>query len=184
MNETWRYFWCDTPSPLHDAAQVAVDALNAAHAKAWELVKESGAKAYAGSPGNIIGLVFAAAPDPTRWKRVNTTNEGDDVYYPKKNTKEGRALQDRIRKINAPNVSETIALASGMDIMRFCGRYMLRTVAWIKDGRLFVEVPASGDGDKFPKVHPSLTECAKWERERWAELGRRGAEADNARMPA
>lgn len=177
--EKYRYFWCDAPSPLHDVMEPATKAAQDMHKRCMALVKRVGGDGYAGTAGDMGGVTFKGEPPATEvhWKHVGRTKEGHKYYWPKRNSKAGKALYAEMRAMKAPAVGDVVTKASGLFIMRFSGRYMLKTVAGWKDGRIFIRVPDCGDGDKFPKVPDYLNECASWEMDRWFAEGRPSKEA-------
>ncbi len=129
--------------------------------------------------GSQIAFTFAAKPDEARWKYVSRDEKGNSSYLPKRNTKEGRELHKRMAAIRVPG-TDFILAGTGLEIMRFHERYMLRTsVGWIGD-RIFVTIPCAGQGDDFPTIPDYLTPCKRWEMEKYEDEYRASKEAPNA----
>lgn len=180
MSTDCRYFWCDAPSPLHDVLASANAEREKAFADLDALAKSVGAKCMAAKGGTVYGFVFASTPKngDVHWKFMGRTNDDDEYYMPKKNSKAGKELAARVAKARFPDPRDSIVAASGMNIMQFSGRYMNLTTAGWKDERIFLSVPFGGQGDKFPETIPAyLTECKEWEMKRWFDVGREGGAA-------
>lgn len=166
--EERRYFYTDGPSPLHEARDRVVLHRKAAAERADELRLEVGA-ANAVGRGGVEGFVFDRTPDPKHWRLLQLkAPDGKKVWAPKRNTKAGKQLSDRMRTcgFSSPN---DILHKTGLDIMRVTARYMLRSSAGWYGDRIFVSIPNDGSGDDFPEIPPYLTECKRWEMEKFID---------------
>lgn len=164
-----RYFYTDGPSPLHEARNALKAKQTAALKLVEELTADMGATAAVGSD-HIAGFVFVgrddALQDPALRFAGRRDDKGNKIYVPKRTTAEGRALYARMQAIRVPG-NESILDGTGLSVMRIQGRYMARSVAGWYGTRIFVLIPAHGDGDDFPKIPEYLTECERWEMEKF-----------------
>lgn len=175
-----RYFWCDAPSPLHEAKENADSRDAAASEKAMKLAVEVGAETYACSQRGFLGFIFAGgSPSDDHamsWKKKGYVSTGEAYYMPQRNTKAGRLLFEKLGSIGLVSVANEVLRAADLLIMTFAEPYMHSSTAGWKDDRIFVSIPQGGCGDPFPKIPDYLTECEKWEMERWFSVGRKRAE--------
>lgn len=182
-----RYFWCDAPSPLHEAKGQAFARAEAKRKVAASLAERVGAESFASNRDDLIrGFVFSSGSPPEgggiQWKKLGHTREGEAYWMPKRNTKTGRQLFAEIAAFRGVNVADEILRASDLLIATFAEPYMYWSTAGWRDGRIFVSIPQGGSGDPFPAIPDYLTECEKWEVDRWFDLGRQGVEGGNDRI--
>lgn len=171
-----RYFWCDAPSPLHEARERYLQERRAALERAEALAKSVGGVRAVFRYPHMVGVAFMAAPNAAHWKKQGCL-DGVHWYAPMRVTKEMRQVGAGMSRVGAPKI-ESVVEGHGLSRMRAGvedGRcYMYRTsVAW-KDDRIFVVVPTGGeDADESELEVPDfLTECRSWEMDRWFDEGR------------
>lgn len=178
-DQDYRYFWTDRPSPLHELLDAHLDALKEARRLASDLANEIGATNAVGR-SCIEGFIFDKKPDDS-WTYAGSNNAGEKFYKPKRNSKAGRALSERMKAIKIPT-SEQILRKADLYHMLFRGRYMCHsTIGW-RDDRIYVVLPVADSmvgcdmDDAKPVVAPDyLTECKKWEMDRFFDEGRQPA---------
>ena len=168
MDEQRRYFYTDGPSPLHDARESFFVKRREQAEKIEELQKEVGAKAAFHSHGRVVGFDFNKPPGKD-WKSCGFSKG----YMPKRNTATGKELYRRIQSLAYADILSV--LPDKLRIMQLNGRYMSQTsIGWYGE-RIFVTIPSGGSGDKFPRIPDYLTECKRWEMEKYADERANGA---------
>ena len=176
-----RYFWCDEPSPLHDALRSAEASRRKGIDAANEIARSVGAKsAVILVDGQVCGFEFEEPPacEPPYFWRKGERGDLPNYYYAQKRTVAGRALRKKIDQRFFDRLEDAVLkAATGMWIMQLFSCYMVRSTCGWSDGRIFISVPNAANpcGDAFPETIPNyLTECREWEMQRWFDLGRAG----------
>lgn len=167
-----RYFWCDAPSPLHDSFN-AINAKRQEVAKAANaLAKSHGAK-FAVGRRQIEGFVFAKEPDQAKWKFEGKNPEGERYYFPKKLSKDGKALAKALCALKIPS-PQSILSEHKLEWMACSESYMHQSALGYRDGRIMVRIPFGGEGNSTPgpKIPAYLSEWKEWEYKRWMAEGR------------
>ncbi len=173
-DQDFNYYWCDAPSPLHELIEKFKADKAAAFEQARKLAKEVGATNAVGRQ-RIEGFLFKKTPEVGSMWRVGGVGPDGRFYAPRKNIKAGRALAERMAAIRIPT-AESLLREAKLWHMTFKGRYMHHsTIGW-KDDRVFVVLPKTesmcNGKEKAIKEPPYLTECKKWEMDRWMDEGR------------
>lgn len=106
MNKYNRYFRI-TEGALMDAINNVLQVNNKAKEQYQELIKELGAKnEYWHVDNRLTALIFDEEPD------LNLFKKADNGWYPRKNTKEGRALAKRFEEIQTLDEDSILPVAN------------------------------------------------------------------------
>lgn len=96
MNVYRRYFRVER-GPLVDAVKEAREINNKAHDEHVSILKEIGAKTkYYQRDGRLVAVIFDNEPNRNLYKKVGNCPDG---HFPKKNSKQGKALAKRLTEI-------------------------------------------------------------------------------------
>lgn len=180
-NVTYRYYFADRPSPLHEALDQVRKERDECMKQARPLMESVGACNMTARGSLFEGFTFAAAPPADKWIPAGQDSAGHIVYRPRRNTKAGRDLAAAVKALRLPEYKRALK-DTKLEQMVCVGGYVYFSTIGFRDERIFVGIPESDEegADAPPPIPEYLVECKKWEMERFFDLGRQAAAAQEA----
>lgn len=132
-----------TTGPLMDAARAIRQERREAFEVCDKLCKELSADSFnTYRDGRFAGFVFSKQPDPSVWKQPNQFG----LYWPRKNTKGGKELMQRIAALprlrDLNDSLEAVGLIPHHPVLFFSGHALISTAFGSPElGVMFVRVP-------------------------------------------